>query len=69
MLEDQSRMQSFHYVEELANSFEIQNQKKVLIDWLFEIGEQFYQSNLTIHIAIAYLEKCYMLGFHLSAAD
>lgn len=35
------------------------DKKKILIDWLFEIGEKFKQSNLTIHIAIAYLERAF----------
>ncbi|CDW90558.1 n-terminal domain containing protein [Stylonychia lemnae] len=43
---------------------DIINYKKVLIDWLFEIGQRFYQSNLTIHIAIAYLERAYQNGLN-----
>jgi hypothetical protein len=39
--------------------------KKLLIDWLFEVGEKFLQSNLTIHIAIAYLERAFQKDFHL----
>lgn len=40
-----------------------QQAKKALVDWLFEIGEKFKQSNLTIHIAIAYLERAFSLSF------
>lgn len=28
------------------------------------MGERFLQTNLTIHIAIGYLEKCYYLKLH-----
>ena len=38
--------------------------KKVLIDWIFEVGERFQLSNLIIHIAIAYLERAYQVGLH-----
>jgi hypothetical protein len=37
--------------------------KKVLIDFIFEIGERFNLTNLTIHIAVAYLERAYQKGF------
>ena len=48
------------YIEfDASQSADTQVLKKVLIDWLFEVGERFRQSNLTIHIAIAYLERCF----------
>jgi len=33
-----------------------------LVDWLFELGEMFEQSNLTTQIAITYLERAYFMG-------
>jgi hypothetical protein len=33
--------------------------RNVLIEWMFEVGDKLKQSNLTIHIAIAYLDKIF----------
>ncbi len=35
----------------------------MLVDWLFELGEKFKQSNLTVHIAVGYLERAHAKGF------
>lgn len=43
--------------------------KKILIDYIFEVGERFELTNLTIHIAVAYLERAYALGFHKDSSD
>ncbi len=41
MLEDEKTMTFVKYQERLAKAIEVQNFKKILIDWLFEVGEQF----------------------------
>lgn len=56
------------YEETLATQ-EVVCLKKVLIDWIFEVGEKFQQSNLIIHIAIAYLERAYQLGLQKAPAS
>ena len=38
----------------MANS---RKEVKDIIDWLFAIGDQFKQRNLTVHISIVYLER------------
>jgi len=62
MLKDEKHMSHINYQTNLTH--DILEFKKVLIDWLFEIGERFRQTNLTIHIAIAYLERAYELKLH-----
>ena len=45
-------------------SKEEEQEKKMIIDWIFELGEKFKQRNLTVHIAIHYLNICYSKGMH-----
>eukprot|EP00347_Sterkiella_histriomuscorum_P015658 403356188 len=63
LLEDEPTQTYLQFRESLAHP-DIMNYKKILIDWLFEVGQRFYQSNLTIHIAIAYLERAYQNNLH-----
>ena len=67
MLEDENQITYIGYDDKTALVKD--PLKAMLIDWLFEIGERFLQTNLTIHIAIAYLERCYSIGLHLKEKD
>lgn len=57
MLRDEIKFTYISYDESVSE--EIVIIKKVLVDWLFEIGERFDQSNLTVHIAVSYLERAF----------
>ena len=57
---------TFIVFDESLASLEITSFKKILIDWIFEVGEKFQLSNLIIHIAIANLERAYQLELHKS---
>ena len=61
-------MTYIEYDDALASQ-EVTCFKKVLIDWIFEVGEKFQLSNLIIHIAIAYLERAYQLGIQKATSS
>jgi len=59
MLSDEKEFSFTSYQEERRLSRALM---KPAIDWLFEIGDFLRQTNLTTHIAIAYLERACLLG-------